>query len=216
MAALPGYVANIFITATSSSSFTNLVLVDSGDHQTFQAANTEGKRYWDPTVALTVQTTINGGGAWNTVTSYNVLYCGGRITLPSALTGTPGVRVSGSYLPVSFLGNAKSIELKVQGEIVDITSFQSPPVPWKEKLFTLADVDIALSKWWVDTVFFAYLSQRCVIVAYSNVSPSSLTPNQRYEGFAYLKSEALKFVENNVDTEDLDFTTDGPFSYYQS
>jgi|SRR5579859_790502 len=215
MPALPGYLTNIYLSATSSTPFTNLMLVDSGDHINFQAANNNPQRYWDPTVALTVQTAPDGV-TWTTITNYVALYCGGKITLPSALAGaTPSVRVSGSYKAISFLGAAKSADLKTQADVADVTSFKNPPSPWKDKLTLLADADISLSKWWIDTTFIGYLDNLCVIAIYPNAA-SGTNPNQRYECYALMKGDSIKFAVNAVIEETLDFTISGSLNYYSS
>lgn len=213
MTALAGYLTNIYLTATTPIAFTDLALTDSGDHINFQAANNATQRYWDPDVVITVQTSPDGT-TWTTITNYIARFCGGKITLPSALSGaTPSVRVSGSYLPTSFLGNAKSIDLKIQEDIVDTTTFQNPPSPWKTKLSLLGDNDISISKWWIDTAFLGYLSHRCVLTVYPDAA-STTAPNQRYECFAYLKGDSIKIAINAVTEETLDFTQSGSLNYY--
>lgn len=213
MTALAGYVTNIYLSATSSLAFTNLALVDSGDHINFQAANNSAQRYWDRKVPIVVQTSPDGA-TWTTITNYQALFCGGRIELPSALSGaTPSVRVSGNYKALSFLGYAKSVDLKPQIDIADITTFQNPPSPWKQKLALLGDNDISLSKWWIDTSLLAYLGNECVIVMYPNAASIS-KPNQRYECFALLKGDSIKFAINAVTEETLDFTMNESLNYY--
>src|SRR2546429_2381804 len=100
MAPLPGYLASVWITPTSSTSFTNLNLVDSGDHKKFSVPVNDPKRYWDPTSPLVVQTAPDGS-TWSTVSpsTYTVQYVNGTIVFASVVTGaTPSARISsGKY-----------------------------------------------------------------------------------------------------------------------
>jgi len=214
MAPLPGYLASVWITPTSSTSFTNLNLVDSGDHKKFSVPVNDPKRYWDPAAAFVVQTAPDGS-TWSTATvgTYTVQYVNGTVTFNSAVTGgTPSARISsGKYFALSFLGDAKSVNVKAQLDLHDATVFTNPPSPWKTKVATLADTDIALGKWWIDTTFLAYLGNRCVIVAYNGQNV-----NQRYECFAFLKSESIKIAVKDLISDDLDFTSDGPLYFIAS
>lgn len=211
MVALPGYLTQIYLSSSTSVPLTTIALTDSGDHTTFALSNTALNRYWDPAYPLTVQTSPDGTN-WTSTTAYTARYCGGLITLSTALTGSaPGVQVSGRYFAVSFLGNAMSIDIKPQVDVIEQTSFTNPPSPWKTKLGGQAGSDISLSKWWVDTSFLGYFGNRLVIIAYSGANP-----NQRYECYAFIKDEAIKLVVNNADTDDLNFTADGQVYYYQA
>src|SRR5437660_1134421 len=129
MAPLPGYLASIWITPTSSTSFTNLNLVDSGDHKKFSVPVNDPKRYWDPKATLTVQTAPDGS-TWSTATvgTYTVQYVNGTITFASVVSGgTPSARISvGSYFALSFLGDAKSVDVKPQIDVQDATVFTNP------------------------------------------------------------------------------------------
>lgn len=211
MTALPGYLAQIYLSSTSSVAFTNLALIDSGDHTTFTLANTDAKRFWDPAYPLTVQVSPDETN-WNTTTSYTARYCGGQVVLNAPLTGaTPGVQVSGRYFAVSFLGWAKSVDIKPQLDIIEQTSFTNPPSPWKTKLATQVGSDVSLSRWWIDGTFVSYLGNRLVIVIYSDANA-----NQRYECYAFIKDESIKIVTNTIDTDDITFAVDGPLDYYQN
>ena len=211
MGALAGYLAQVWITPTSSTSFTNYNLVDSGDHKTFTAPVNDPKRYWDPASTLTVQTAPDGS-TWATATpgTYTVRYVNGQVVFASAVTGaTPSARISvGKYFALNFLGDAKSVDLKTQFDVMDSTAWQNPSSPWKTKIATVGDAVIALAKWWVDTTFLGYLGNRLVIAIYDGRNV-----NQRFECFAFIKDESIKIVEKDLITDDLNFDSDGPLYY---
>ncbi|HEX3640201.1 MAG TPA: hypothetical protein VHV10_02805 [Ktedonobacteraceae bacterium] len=214
MAPLPGYLAGIWLTPTTSTSFTNLNLVDDGTHKVFTVPVNDPKRYWDPASALVVQTAPDGS-TWTTATvgTYTVQYVNGKITFPSIVTGaTPSCRISsGKYFALSFLGDAKSVDVKAAVDVMDATVFTNPPTAWKTKVATLADADITLAKWYLDITLFPYLSNRAVIAVYDGQNA-----NQRLECFAFMKSESIKIAVKDLTSEDLDFTSDGPLYYIPS
>jgi hypothetical protein len=194
--------------------FTNLNLVDSGDHKTFNVTVNDAKRYWDPAVALTVQTSPDGT-TWTTASSstYTVRYVNGQVVFATAVTGaTPSARISaGNYFAISFLGDAKSVDIKTQADVQDVTAWQNPSVGWKTKLTILSDNDISLGKWYVDATFAAYLGNRLVIAIYNGRNA-----NQRFECFAFLKDESIKIDVKSPLTDDLNFTSDGAMYYIDS
>lgn len=215
MGALAGYLASVWLTPnTGSVSFSNLNLVDSGDHKTFNVTTNDPKRYWDPSQTLTVQTAPDGT-TWSTATAgtYTVRYVNGQVTFATAVTGaTPSARISaGFYFPLSFLGDAKSVDIKTQLDVQDVTVWTNPSTGWKTKLALLGDADITLSKYWVDTTFLGYLSSRLVVVAYDGENA-----NQRYECFAFMKDESIKIAQKDPIGDDISFTSDGAIYFIAS
>jgi hypothetical protein len=213
MTALPGYLAGIWLAVQPSITFTNLVLTDSGDHIHFSLSETDIHRYWDPDVALAVQTAPDGS-TWTTAnpSTYTVQYVGGMITFASAVTGgTPSARVSGKYMALAFIGDAKTVDIKTQLDVMDSTVFTNPPVPWKTKVATLGDSDVSLGKWHVDTSYLGYLSQRLLLSLYNGRNAQ-----QRYECFALMKDDSIKISEKDLTSEDLSFTSDGAIYFIAS
>lgn len=213
MGALAGYLAGIWLAVQPSITFTNLALTDSGDHIHFSMSETDIHRYWDPTATLTVQTAPDGS-TWTTAnpSTYTVQYVGGKIVFASAVTGgTPSARVSGKYMALAFIGDAKTVDIKAQLDVMDATVLTNPPSPWKTKVATLADSDISLGKWLIDTSYLGYLSQRLVLSLYNGRNAQ-----QRYECFAFMKDESIKISEKDLISEDLNFTSDGAVYFIAS
>ena len=213
MGALAGYLAGIWLAIQPSITFTNLALTDSGDHKTFSMSVSDIHRYWDPTAALTVQTAPDGS-TWTTqpASAYTVQYVGGKVTFASVVTGaTPSARVTGKYLALAFIGDAKTVDIKTQLDVMDSTVWTNPPVPWKTKVATLGDNDISLGKWWVDTSYLGYISNRLLLSMYNGRNAQ-----QRYECFAFMKTESIKITEKDLISDDLNFTSDGAIYFINS
>lgn len=109
---------------TPSVTFTNVSLVDSGDHIHWQAPR--GYRYWDSTYAVTIEKQVGGAGDWINITSQcQINYLRGRITVDNPLGATDLVRASGKrrdesdFIKIANLYDAK---LTINGSEIDITS----------------------------------------------------------------------------------------------
>lgn len=212
MAAIPGYKASVYATSTPSVAFTNEAFTDAGDHKNYTITNAN-KRYWDNTVALTVQTSPDGSTGWTTVTTgFTVNYCGGILSFTNAISGSvPSVRVSGSYLPYSTVVNARSVEIQNDVDILDVTAFDS--AGWHTKIANLVGSAYKLDKWWTDVFFVTALDtkRRLVLSAYSGANS-----NQRFDAFGYIKNDSVKIAVNQAIDESLEFEVDGSVTYIAS
>src|SRR2546421_9013031 len=152
---LPGYKASVYITSSPSVPFTDEAMIDAGDHKTYTIANA-AKRYWDPAATLTVQ--ANSSAITSGFTVQNV---GGIVIFTSPLPGSPpSVRVSGSFMPISLVARAKSVEISTTVDMVDVTDFSSGG--WKTKIATLAGAQYKLGQWWIDGFYLANLGRLLV------------------------------------------------------
>lgn len=209
MAALVGYQADLYMASGTSVTFTNEVMTDSGDHQTYNVAvaNT-AHRYWDDTSALTIQTSPDGT-TWTTqTTGFTVRYVGGQVVF-TAVDATRQVRASGKYLPISQVGQAYDWELSPTANILDVTTFNGGG--WKQKISGLHDATAKASRYFLDGTFFGLLGSRFVMVFY--VAQAAGT---RFEAFAWLKSDPTKVGVDAVIDEELDFEIDGTLSFLAS
>ena len=203
MAPIPGYKASVYVTGSPSVPFTNTVLTNAGGNTAYYIASTN-QRYLDPTQPITVQVAPDGV-TWGTVTSgFIIQACGGIVTFAIALTGSaPAVRISGSYLPVSQAVQAKSIDIQNTVDILDATTFASGG--WKVKIAALASATYKLSQWQVDGFYLAALGGLLLVSAYSGANA-----NARIEGYAYIKTDAVKIAPNALNEESIDFEAYGP------
>lgn len=90
------------------------------------------RRIWDTSAAIT----IKDGASTVASTLWSFDYLFGRVTF-SGYTPTGAVTVSGSYLPVAAVAEAKSVSLTFGPELLERTSFDSAGV--KTKLGGLVD-----------------------------------------------------------------------------
>jgi hypothetical protein len=203
MAALPGFKASVYLTSLTSLSMSNTPTTDSGAHTTY-SISTAAYRYLDPLQAITVQTSPDGTTGWSTVTSgFTLQHVGGIVTFTTPLTGSaPSVRISGYYKPYSVVGEAKAVDVTTSIDLEDATTFAD--AGWKTKQVVQAGAQVKITKWWIDPFYASALRNLMVLVVYSGANP-----NQRYEGFAYLKTDAIKIAEKNLTEEDLDFEIHG-------
>lgn len=79
--------------AADGTAFSQISLVDSGDHQIYQAAL--GYRYWDTRQSLSIQKRIHNAGDWITVYPL-VYYISGRVYFATPLNSDDVVRATGT------------------------------------------------------------------------------------------------------------------------
>lgn len=101
----------------ASVTFTDLALVDSGDHLTFQAA--KGSRYWDEDETLTIE-----DGGVPVASGFTVNYLRGSVTFDSAMSGhiitaTGKRRSEANFIKILLVYDGK---LKIDGREIDTTS----------------------------------------------------------------------------------------------
>jgi hypothetical protein len=209
MAAIAGYLSDLYMASGAGVTFTTEAMTDSGDH-TIYTAGTAAHRYWDDTSALTIEVSTDGGSTWGAPTAgtYSVQYVGGVVTFTTA-DPTRSVRASGKYLAISQIGQAYDWELTPTADVLDVTTFSSNG--WKEKIVGLHDATGKASSYFLDGTFFGLLGQRLVIVFYPKFSTG-----ERFEGFAFLKSDPMKMAVDAVISEELDFEIDGTLYYLAS
>jgi hypothetical protein len=209
MAAIVGYQADLYMASGAGVTFTTEAVGNTGDNQAYRASVT-AHRYWDDTSALTVEFSVNGGANWNPAVAgtYTVQYCGGVITF-TTVDAARTVRASGKYLAISQIGQASSWEANPSANLLDVTTFGSNG--WKTKLVSLKEASAKATRYYIDGAFLALLGGRFVLVLYTNFAAGS-----RLEGFAYLKTPAVKVSVDSTVDESLDFEIDGKLFYLAS
>jgi hypothetical protein len=108
----------------SSVEFSELPLIDSGDHKTWQAPY--GYRFWDPDETLLLEKQVHGAGGWVAITSdCTVNYLQGKIVVSDTLNPDDLVRSSGKRRDESHflkIANLYDGKLKISGKDIDTTS----------------------------------------------------------------------------------------------
>lgn len=214
MAALAGYGGSVVITSTPNVALTDEVLTDSGDHQHFNISSGSfaTKRYWDRTVAFVVQTAPDGV-TWSTASpsTYTIRYVTGQVFFASPVTGaTPSCRIhSGAYLPFSTFANMKQWEATPGADLYDSSTFGSQ---WKTYVPGLLGADLKLDQFYTDLTFANQITSNTAFVV-SCLTGRNAT--ERYEGFAYLKSDDVKVPVNGLEEESLTYTVTGQFYFFE-
>lgn len=80
------------------------------------------KRVWDRTASITVEVSTDGGSTWTENTDNTIDRLFGTITFDSSQTGND-VRVSGNYLPMTNVAEAKEFEWSLTRNITDKSAF---------------------------------------------------------------------------------------------
>lgn len=210
--ALAGFGGSVVITSTPNVALTNYVLTDAGDHKTFNVptADFATKRYWDRTATFTVQTAPDGV-TWTTVTSgFTIRFVTGQVLFSVAVSGaTPSCRIlSGAYLPFSTFASMHEWEATPAADLLDSSTFGSQ---WKTYVVGLLGADVKLSQFYTDLTFANQISSNTAFVV-SCMTGRNAT--ERFEGYAYLKSDDIKVPVNALEEESLNYTVTGQFYYF--
>jgi hypothetical protein len=215
MAAVAGYQANIYITTNGASTTLpgNEVLTDSGDHITYYDPN-PARWYWDDGFAPVVQIdTVGDGAHYNTVSAstYTVQYVGGKIIFNSANTAITLVRISSGakYWPYTTLALGRDWVHDGERQFLETTVFVGPGGSRaKTYIPTLSTSTFQCKLFWADGTYLSDITSgfRCII---SGVTPT----NNRYEAYAFVKSDKIHPVLAGGVEEDVAFQHTG-FWYY--
>lgn len=210
---IAGYGGSVVITSTPNVALTDEVLTDAGDHKTFNISTGSfgTKRYWDSTASFTVQTAPDGS-TWTTAspTTYTIRYVTGQVLFASAVTGaTPSCRIHvGAYLPFSTFANMKQWEATPGADLYDSSTFGSQ---WKSYTPGLLGADLKLDQFYTDLTFANQITSNTAFVV-SCMTGRNTT--ERFEGFAYLKSDDIKVPVNALEEESLTYSVTGQFYYF--
>ncbi|MDE2099063.1 MAG: hypothetical protein KGL39_17550 [Patescibacteria group bacterium] len=206
MAAIAGKAAAIYATSAASTAFTNQAMTVAGDFKTCTITSAT-YRYWDSTVAPTVQTSTDSGATWQTAAAngYTVQNVGGIVVFAAALAVGEEVRASGDYYPVAQIGEAHEWTLDVDADTLDATVFGDS---WKEYQQGLRSATATIKRYYVDDYFVQYLSGPLVLVLYVDAANKL-----RYEGYARLKKDAISAAIKDLIGESLDLDFDGQVYY---
>ncbi len=208
MAPRPGFKATVYVSASGPTTpLTNEAMTDVGGLHTTYAITNIAHSYLDPATPVVVQTSPDGT-TWTTQTSgFTLNYCGGVVVFNVAVTGaTPSCRISSAnYITVSQALWATSVDMQTQIDIADISTLGGGA--WKQKLAIIGDATIKLTQWWVDTFYISSLGSLLVVVIYTG---STTSPNQRFQCYALIKQDNLKFDVKAVEEEAIDLESSGP------
>lgn len=206
MAAISGLLSAIYATSGASTAFADEAMTVGADLKTCTII-TDIKRYWDPTVAVIVQTSTDSGATWTTAaaSTYTVQSVGGIVTFASALSAGEEVRASGNYYPWSLIAEAHEWTLNLDADTLEATVFQDT---WKEYKQGLRSGSATVKRYFADDHFLGYLSGPVILVLFVDY-----TNTIRYEGYARLKKDAVTAAVKDLIGESLDLDFDGEVYY---
>lgn len=204
MAATAGKLVRLKLSGAAVA-FTTEACTDTGDGKTYQITNA-AKRVWDPTAAITVFY----NGILKPANTYTLNRLAGTITFASA-PGALAVTVTGSYLPMTVVGEGKSFSLKTGASYAEDIAFGDTDVT-RVQMQRMASG--AIGMWWLDNSFQALFltgAQLVVEVAIaSGATPIArawalLTERSHDVAMAQLQEEPLAW-EATQDADGRSFT----------
>ena len=218
MSAIAGYAADLLIAgvAGSGSAFTHEATTAVTALTVYQITSTT-KRYWDPTVALVVETSVDAGVTWSAITSgFQVAYAGGVIRFPVAQAAGTQVRVSGAYLTASVLGQCKEWDLAVSLDTPDTTVFTAGTSlsAWKSCVAALKDATVTVARYQLDGYFLPSVADKgtfYILVLYTDYANA-----KHIDCMARLTADGIKTAVAGVIEESLSFKTSGMINTIQA
>ncbi|MBV9772645.1 MAG: hypothetical protein JO040_01765 [Gemmatimonadetes bacterium] len=138
--------------AGSPVAFTNEPTTSLGNSMDFQVTAAT-KRVWDRTAAIVVGTSGDGGTTYTTAAAgtYTVNRLTGTISFLLPQLGPPLVRVSGSYLPLSVVGEASEYSYSLTAKNAEFSRLGDI---YTSRAQTLKDVTGSLSRWYAADPYF--------------------------------------------------------------
>lgn len=207
---LSGKVSGMYRQDSATTAFTDLVLIDSGDHITYKADPTAvGKVYWDNTQPIVVQVAPDGVTYAAPTVTYTIEYLSGRIIFSSALAVDAKVRVSGSAYAIAQVGGAYGWSIDMKVDTVDSTTFSGNG--WKEYLSSFKSWTGKVEKFWVNEAEFNLFNQTILFVFFATIAGE----RQRYEGYGTIQSQNVAVSTGDIIKAPLEITGIGRL-YYRS
>ncbi len=199
--AVAGYSSQVLIASLPSVAFTNEATT-TADRTTYTISNA-AHRYFDPKVAVVVQTSPDGS-IWTTVTTgFQLFRANARVVFTvQQPIGTQVRFASGNYFPYAQIAEAASCEFSGKMETEDTTTFASATASNGAKSFTptLLTGTLKYESFWINIARAQSLVARDFLIV-SFQTP----PGNRYEGFCYASDCNIKDDVGKVVTQDLVF-----------
>ena len=217
MSAIAGYAADLLIAgvAGSGSAFTHEATTAVIALTEYQITGTT-KRYWDPTVALVVETSTYGTN-WTAITSgFQAAYAGGVIRFPIAQPSGTQVRVSGAYLTASVLGQSKEWDLAVSMDTPDTTVFTAGTSlsAWKTCVAALKDATVTVARYQLDGYFLPTVVNPATF--YILVLYTDYANGKHVDCLSRMTADSIKTAVAAVIEESLTFKTTGMINTIQA
>lgn len=203
MAQIHGSAGRIFVSTGAATAFTNQVcahVVGSG-YTRYQIGATY--RYLDPATPVVVQKSTDGGATWPTTvtTGFEIEHAGGFIAFASAQGASDQFRLaSGKYFTMAEWGGLINWKLDLNREMQDITTFGST---YKQFMPGLGEASGSMEGYWADNTQLTTITAATMILL--SLYTDYGTPKSRYDGYGYLKKDAVETAVDAVIKENIDF-----------
>lgn len=195
-------------TATTES-FTEVSLVDLGDHKHYQAAAI-ADRYWVEGETLTIEEDPLGGGSWGEITTgFTVDYYRGLITFAVAQDPTDLFRASGTKHIMTAVCHAYEFSVSPEVDMKEVTTFCSGG--HKEYLPGLMGGSGEVSDYWVTPGHSGDLGTAMVAVFYVNTD----TGRHRIEADGYLEGAPVNASVGEVIKSKMTWRFTGAFYHWK-
>lgn len=204
-----GIVAALYASdpSVASTIFTQIALVDSGDHLTWQAAY--GSRYWDKTQTLLIEKQVHHVGGWVDITSSCIVnFLQGKITVSAVLNADDYVRATGKRMVLVNVADAYGMEPEITNQMSrDVSGYQ---LPFSEFIPLKGSWKATAHKWFVDFSYLRWIlenpSVQFVVKMYNLYANSS--GDSALVGFCKMARNTIKVPDNDVMTEDWELQGD--------
>lgn len=155
------------------------------------------KRVLDPNVVLTIEKSTDGT-TWSAASGFTVDRLTGKVNFSVAQAVGTQIRVSGSYLPMTAIGEAFEFTYTLEGDNQDVSSFSNDYI---KRIQGIKDATASLSRWYVDNTFYDRLmaGSLCMLEFWIN----GTTPDLKM--WAILASDELSGSVDGVIEESLEF-----------
>ena len=186
--AIAGNLASVKASGTAVA-FTDEA-TSSTDNLTF-TINATSKRVWDFDTEVVVE--VDGV---EVSSGFRIVKLKGQVVFDTEETGT--VIVSGSYLPLTVVGEAFSFDLNFDSNQVDASVFSTT---WRRFVSTINGLSGSMSNYYINDYFFDTLDNNTLIVLEFLMGGAT----DPIKTFAYISADALSTSFDGLVEESVDF-----------
>ena len=203
MAQVHGSNGRILVSTGSATAFTNQACphVAGSGYTRYQIGATY--RYLDPGTAIVIQKSTDGGSTWPTTvtTGFEIEYAGGFIAFASAQGAGDMFRMaSGKYFTMAEWGQLINWKLDIGRDTLDVTAFGDT---FKAFISGLGEASGSMEGYWSDNTQLTTITNATLLLL--SLYTDYGTAKSRYEGYGYLKKDALDVSVDAVVKESTDF-----------
>lgn len=210
MAAIAGYKGTVKGQTGPPAAFSALPMSDTGTTRITYQINDTTRRYWDNTVAPTVETSPDGV-TWTVVNDYTYQPLGGVVTFNTARAAGTQVRVSGSAYPMAEFAGFTAWSADMDADMLETTALNTASGA-KTYIPGTMSMSVSCDGFWQDSYFYSKLTDRAIAVVGLYVDAAGA----HYDAYTYVTKLGLAADAQKTIDESRDFTVTGQFVYNAS